>query len=357
MKTKSHQNGGKKPVTMRDVARESGVSPMTVSRVLSGSQTVDPELRQRVLSIAERLDYVPNMLASNLASNRTEFIGVATPFRDLVGTTFFREVLAGFQSVTERNKLDFALFDCASERFNDPRELAAIYRQKKAGGLLIVAPQMHGRYLRTLAGMGVAFVVVGEYIDDEEVPSISCDDTMGIKLAVEHLLGLGHRDIAYIGGPPMLGSGKRRESAFTTAMAAANIEVPAHFLQPGDYTIISGHESAQFLLTSKRRHPTAIVAANDISAIGVIEAARDLGLRVPEDLSVTGFDDLSPAHEHGLFLTTLHQPVMEIGTVAAKMLLKSIENGEPLNGHVDVDVALVVRSSTGPAATRMSVVS
>ena len=132
------------------------------------------------------------------------------------------------------------------------------------------------------------------------------------------------------------------------AFDAAGIEVPSHFLQPGDYTIISGRESAQFLLTSKRKRPTAIVAANDISAIGVIECARELGLRVPEDLSVTGFDDLSPAHEHGLFLTTIHQPVREIGTVAAKALLKSIQKGESLGGHVDVDVALVVRSSTGP---------
>jgi DNA-binding LacI/PurR family transcriptional regulator len=355
---KNHLRAGRqKPVTMRDVARESGVSPMTVSRVLAGSQTVDPVLRQRVLRTAESLDYVPNMLASNLASNRTEFIGVATPFKDLVGTTFFREILSGFQTVTERNKLDFALFDCSSERFNDPRELAAIYRQRKAGGLLIVAPQMHGRYLRTLAGMGVAFVVVGEYIDDEEVPSISCDDSMGIKLAVEHLLGLGHRSIAYIGGPLMLGSAKRRETAFKDALAAADVEVPAHFMQPGDYTIISGHESAQFLLTNKRKRPTAIVAANDISAIGVIEAARDLGLRVPEDLSVTGFDDLSPAHEHGLFLTTVHQSVAEIGAVAARQLLKTIETGEALEGHVDVDVALVARSSTGIAPDDVPAVS
>jgi DNA-binding LacI/PurR family transcriptional regulator len=346
--TPNNQPGENKSITMRDVAKQSGVSPMTVSRVLSGSQTVDPELRRRVLSTTARLNYAPNALASNLARNRTEFIGVATPFKDLVGTTFFREVLTGFQTITDRDKLDFALFDCASERFNDPRELAAIYRQKKAGGLLIVAPQMHGRYLKTLAGMGVAFVVVGEYIDDEEVPSISCDDAAGIKLAVQHLLELGHRDIAYIGGPPMLGSAKRREIAYMEAMTAADIEVPAHFLQPGDYTIISGHESAQFLLTSKRKHPTAIVAANDISAIGVIEAAREFGMRVPEDLSVTGFDDLSPAHEHGLFLTTVHQSVAEIGTVAARMLLKSIESGQPLLGHVDVDVALVVRSSTGP---------
>ena len=339
-----------KPVTMQDVARASGVSTMTVSRVLAGNPSVDARMKRRVLDAARELDYVPNALAINFGRNTSAFIGVATPFRDLLGTKFFGEVMAGLQSVVQGTGQDFALFDCRSEAFKCPKELAKIYRQKKAGGLFLISPRMDDRYLNTLADLGVAFIVVGECVNDRKVPSISCNDRQGIELVLAHLFELGHRRIAYVGGQSCeLGSARRREEAFRAWMTAAGLPVPGHFLESGNYTVDSGREAAHRLLAGDvGRAPTAIVVANDLMAVGVMAMARDLGLRVPQDLSVTGFDNLL-APESEVSLTTVHQPVATIAATAARMLLDSMESGVLASGHTDVDVSLVVRGSTATA--------
>lgn len=333
---------------MHDVARESGVSPMTVSRVLAGRQKVRPETRRRVEEAARKLDYVPNALASSFARNRAGFIGVATPFRGLLGTAFFREMMMGFQQAIEGTELDFALFDCASAVFSNPKGLGKIYHQKKAGGLLIIAPRMDDDYLKTLGGMGVAFMVVGEYVSGKNVPSVCCDDRHGIELMLQHLRELGHREIGFIGGPPLLGSARRREAAFLEGIEEAGLPSPRHFRQAGDYTVTRARAAALRMLGQARR-PSAILCANDLSAKGAIIAAGELGLRVPQDLSIAGFDDLLPPGENETALTTIHQSLPDIAAVAVQKLLQAMETGVPIRGHVDVDVSLVVRSSTGPA--------
>jgi DNA-binding LacI/PurR family transcriptional regulator len=332
---------------MHDVAKESGVSPMTVSRVLSGRRTVDPQMRRRVLAAARRLDYVPNALASSFSRNRAGFIGVATAYRDLIGTTFFREVMLGFQSAVRGTELDFALFDCTSEAFRNPKGLARIYRQKKAGGLLIMAPQMEEKYLRTLSSMGIAFVVAGERVTDPDIPSVCCNDARGIEIMIEHLLKLGHRRIGFICGPSQLGSAQRRESAFRKCVESAGLALPKHFVQPGDYTVPKAKASAAVMLKN-RKPPTAIICANDQTAKGAVLAAREMGVRVPEDVSIGGFDGLLSPEEDDVSLTTIYQPVQEIAALAAKRLL-DLMAGKPVRGHVDIDVSLVIRETTGPA--------
>ena len=206
---------------------------------------------------------------------------------------------------------------------------------------------MNDEYLKTLGEMGVAFIVVGEYLDLPNVPSICCDDPGGIGLAVRHLVDSGHRRIGWVGGPPGMGSAVRRESAFVDRIKEAGLEIQGQLFQPGDYTVAQGRAAGLRLLVGGRR-PTAIVAANDLSAIGVIEAAHELGLRVPADVAVTGFDDLSTSsYECGVSLTTIHQSISQIGAMGAKRLLDAIETGNLPQGHVDVEVTLVVRESTG----------
>ena len=235
-----------KHVTMQDVAREAGVSKMTVSRVLAGNPTVDEKMSKRVLAAAKRLDYVPNELAINFGRNRSAFIGVAIPFRELLGTRYFGEVMVGFKSVITGH--DFALFDCTSQTFTDPKELAKIYRQKKAGGIFLMAPRIGDRYLTTLAELGVPFIVVGEWVNNRKVPSISCDDSQGIRLLLAHLFELGHRRIAYLGGEAdKLGSAWRREQAFRTVMHEAGHPVPRNFFETGNYTVESGRAAARRL--------------------------------------------------------------------------------------------------------------
>lgn len=342
-----------KHATLHDVARECGVSAMTVSRVLGGRDGVGVATRVKVVAAAKLLNYEPSALAINFARSRSGFIGVATHFAGLLGSYYFRDVMAGFQTALHGQRTDFALFDTMSEAFENPRELARLYRQRKADGLLIVAPHKDDRYLETLVDLGVAFVVIGERVKDPSVPSISCDDRQGIQLLGQHLRGLGHREIAYLAGPGNLGSARRRQKFFIDFMRAQDLAIPALFVLHGGYTMAAGKSSASRLLDAKRR-PTAILAANDLAALGVLEAVRERGLRVPEDISVAGFDDLLPATESSAELTTVRQPVAEIGRRGAEILMKAIDGGKLPKGHVDVPVSLVVRSSTGPVSSLRS---
>jgi DNA-binding LacI/PurR family transcriptional regulator len=193
--------------------------------------------------------------------------------------------------------------------------------------------------------------VVGERVKDPSVPSISCDDRQGIELLCEHLRSLGHSEIAHIAGPRNLGSARRRQKIFIDFMRSQDLHIPAHFVLHGNYTMEAGKAAAAKLLDAERR-PTAILAANDLAAVGVMEAIRERGLRVPEDISVAGFDDLLPPTASGMSLTTVRQPVQEIGRRGAEILLKAIDTGQLPTGHVDVPVSLVVRGSTGPVPQR-----
>jgi len=336
--------------TLHDVARECGVSAMTVSRVLGDRDGVSKQTRERVLAAARRMNYEPSALAINFARNRSGFIGVATHFKGLLGSIYFSDVMAGFQQTLHGTGNDFALFDTMSEVFDNPEELAKLYRQRRADGLLIVAPHRDDKYLKTLVKLGVAFVVIGERVDDHSVPSISCNDEQGVRLLCEHLKSLGHREIACISGAEYLGSARRRRKAYIEFMREEGISVPKHFLQRGAYMMEAGEEGAVRILKEKRR-PTAILAPNDLSALGVVKAIRASGLRVPEDISVCGFDDLHLAVESRYELTTIHQSAMEVGKRGSRLLLEALDTGRlPAAGHVDVDVSLVVRSSTAPAA-------
>jgi len=334
--------------TLHDVARECGVSAMTVSRVLGGRDGVGKQTRERVLAVARSMNYEPSALAINFARSRSGFIGVATHFNGLLGSYYFRDVMEGFQLALRNTRNDFALFDTMSDVFENPEELARLYRQRRADGLLIVAPHKDDHYLKTLVKLGVAFVVVGERVDDKSVPSISCDDEKGVRLLCAHLKKLGHREIACIAGAEYLGSARRRRHAYIEFMRGEGLPVPKHFLQQGAYTADAGKAAALRILKEKRR-PTAILAPNDVAALGVLEAFRENGLRVPQDVSVCGFDDILPATESSVALTTVHQSAADIAERAAKILLKAIETGHLPTGHVEVDVSLVVRTSTGPA--------
>jgi LacI family transcriptional regulator len=323
---------------------------MTVSRVLGGRYGVGEKTRRRVLATAQRMHYQPNALALNFARNRSGFIGVATHFEGLLGSYYFRNTMVGFQSAVQGRHIDFALFDTISEAFENPEELAKLYRQRKVDGLLIVAPHMDDKYLKTLSRLGVAFVVIGERVNAADVPTISCDDAQGVRLICSHLRKLGHRDIAYLAGAEYLSSARIRRRTFVEFMRAEGISIPRHFIQPGYYTADSGRDATLRILDSKRL-PTAILAANDFAAVGVIEALKERGFRVPEDISVAGFDDLIPAAGLRISLTTVRQPMEEIGRKGAEILLKAIDTGRLPVGHVDVPVTLVARDTTARVAT------
>ena len=303
--------------------------------------------REKVLAIARRLNYEFNAQAQNFARKRSGFIGVATSFKGLLGSNYFAELFQGLQGVLAESAWDFALFDTHSPSFNDGGKLARLHRQRKVDGLLVVAPHTEDRFLETLSDLQVPLVVIGEKVRTENVCSIFCDDRKGIDDLCSHLYELGHRRIAYLSGPQFLMSSHRRRDAYLEFCRRMKLDHPDWFVQDGDYTMRSGREGGLVLL-KKNKPPTAIVAANDLMAFGILESAREQNVSIPGELSLAGFDDLPSAADRYPALTTIHQPVMEMGRRGARILLEAMEEGALPSGHIQMEVSLVIRESTAP---------
>ena len=332
---------------MNDIARMCGLSKMTVSRVLAKRSGVGAETRKQVEAAAKKLNYELNSMARNFNLNRSGFIGIATSTEGLIGSHYFGEIYRGFNSALRGSTHHFALFETASDSFNDGTKLAGLYRQRKVDGLLIVSPHTDDRFLQTLQNLRVPMVIVGESVLDPSACSITCDDAAGVRAICQHLYNFGHRQIAFIGGPEGLVSSERRKRTFEQFCQGQGIDLPPMYLQPGDYTMHAGRKAAMSLLHSSER-PSAIVAANDLMAFGVIEAAHSLNIAVPEELSVAGFDDLPTAADRFPALTTVSQPVAAMAEQGARTLLRALDEHIIPSGHSMMDVSLTIRDSTGP---------
>lgn len=339
--------------TMDDIARECGLSKKTVSRVFADSASVKKSTREKVLSTAKRLRYEVNFLARNFSSNRSGFIGIAAPLDAMIGGNYFAQVMKGFRrAIPDDLGYVFALFDTNSDSFSDGEKLAKLYRQRRVDGLLAVAMHTQDRFVDSLEQIGVPIVVVGEKSSNSNICTTYCNDAHGIQLLCSHLHSCGHRRVAFIDGPPEYASSNVRKQAFMKFARKHGFETPAQYAQ-GAYTVHSGRLAATILLQSEPR-PTAIITANDMLAFGVIEGVRALNLRIPEDVSVAGFDDEPMAGECSPTLTTIHQPVFEIAELSARKLVQALRKGSLPSGHEMLNPHLVIRESTGrpPSARR-----
>lgn len=347
---------------MEDVARECGVTKKTVSRVFAGGAAVKPSTREKILEAARRLNYEYNTLAQSFSSKRSRFIGVATAFQQLVGTSYFGELFRGIASVLNETEMDLSLFDTDTDSFSDGEKLAKLYRRRRVDGLLVVAPHTYDRFLGTLERLHVPMIVVGVQPAGKDICSVSLDDAKGIRLLCEHLYGLGHRNMAFVAGPDFVTTSEQRKQAYVQFCRDKGLECPAHYIQPGSFSIQTGREAVRRHFADgprrvprQRSHacPTAIVAANDLMALGAMDAARELGLRVPEDLSIAGFDNLPVGGELPATLTTIHTPVMEMGRQSAAILVNALQQSRLPAGSTVLDVSLVTRASTAKVRARL----
>lgn len=333
--------------TMEDIARECGVTKMTVSRVLAGRDGVKSSTREKVLETATRLNYEINVLAQNFNSNRSGFVGIATPFDGLIGSSYFKDVVNGFRRVLDDTMISFSLFDTNSESFNNGEKLGKLYRQRRADALLLLAVHTTDRFLDTLEQLRIPMVVVGERVDHLNICSVSCRDRHGMRQVCDHLFKLGHHRIGFVEGPREFSTASRRKEGFVESCTEKGLEIPDGYLQQGHFNTRGGREAGRILLRQNPR-PTAIIAANDAMAYGVYESVRELGLRIPEDVSIVGFDNETAAADMFPPLTTVHQPVGEMGEEAARILLDAITNAKLPAGQKVLEVSLIVRESTAP---------
>lgn len=333
--------------TIRDVARLSGVSISTVSTVLTNAQRpVSAHVRQKVVRSAKELDYHPNAMAQALVRRRMDSIGVLSGIfsaTDIVTNSYAAGVMKGVLSEATEAKQNITLY---TQYWRGAAESLSMFRDRRADGLILISPPTDSDIVEAVAGLGLPLVTVSTRAQ-AGVPSVDVDDVQGGNLVVGHLAQLGHKRIAHIGGNENLISTPNRRNGYLLAMQNLGLQVFDQYLQHAGYDGSEAAEAAIALFRSAEP-PTAIFAGNDKIAIGVMEAAAQAGLRIPQDLSIVGYDDspatiyLKPA------LTTVHQPLDAIGAKAARLLMASI-NGEVVEDKVYMmEPELVIRQTTAP---------
>jgi LacI family transcriptional regulator len=329
--------------TMDDVARRANVSKTTVSHVINKTRYVSEKLRTRVLSVMNEMGYEPNILARSLRRNETCTIGLIVPNN---ANPFYAEVAWGVESLTFEAGYNTIL--CNSDR-NLEKEIRYIdlLMKKRADGILFVGAWAgeQTEHLHKIFKRGVPLVAVDRYVPGLEIDTVVVNNTLGGWLATMHLAGLGHRRIACIGGIPLYTPNADRVKGYCKALAETGLPFYDEYLIRSDFQYEGGYSAAQRLLALKDP-PTAIFACNDLLAIGAMRAALDLGLRVPESVSIVGFDDIRIASFTNPPLTTVAQPMYKMGQRGAEILLERIrESGLPVK-HEVWQPELIVRGST-----------
>lgn len=329
--------------TMVDVAERAGVSRALVSLVMRNAPNVSEHRRAAVLKAADELGYRPNVLARNLASHRTLTFGVIV--NDL-HNPFFAETIDGIDIEAKANGYRMLL---ASGRRSADGERSAIETllDFRVDGIIMTGPRVPEGDIVS-ASKTVPTVLVGRTIDSDKIDTVNNDEMLGAQLAVSHLLELGHTNIAHIDGGDGAGaSGRRRgyERAIAEAGFAANTLVA-----PGDFTDRGGYAGASELLDAPVR-PTAVFAANDQTAAGALDRFEDAGLRVPDDISIVGYDNTALAAMHHMSMTTINQPREEMGRIAFSLLLQRLNDERTQAVHHVVTPSLIVRRTTGKKLT------
>lgn len=328
---------------MVDVSRHAGVSMKTVSRVLNDEPNVTDEVRRRVRAAAEALNYHPNVLAQALVRRRSHLIGLVY---ENPSPSYVVELQMGVLERLRAERYRLVVIPVSSVSENE-REVVGLLRSAALDGVVLAPPASDNlRILADLTAAGIRFARIAPTHDTDLGPCNLVDDVTAAREIAGHLLGLGHRDIAVILGDPTHAATAMRMKGYELAFAAAGIRLRPECVEQGLFTRESGHEAALRLLDRPHR-PTAILAQNDDMAVGALMAARSLGLSVPSQLSIAGFDDSEVSQIAWPSITTIRQPVFEMAVSAADMVLAQLEGGEVRMRH-DHPHQLIIRESTGP---------
>ncbi|EIJ78118.1 transcriptional repressor, lacI family protein [Bacillus methanolicus PB1] len=327
-------------VRIVDVAKLANVSTATVSRVLSNSGTVSKETTEKVMEAIEKLNYQPNILARQLRKLETKTILVVVPD---ITNTFFSKILRGIEEVAAKNGYQVLLGDTGNNLERE-KEFLNILRQKKADGLILLTARIDQNSIEEIANE-FPVVLACEYIEGSQIPTVSIDNISSARKATEHLILLGHKRIGFISGPLNVVLSRDRLKGFHQAIAQHGIAAEPYLIQEGDFSYESGFNLMMKFLALEQP-PTAVFAANDEMAIGAMKAIKSKGLRVPDDISVVGFDDIKFASIVEPALTTIAQPMFDIGMKAMELLLKLIHKDPLEKNQYILEDKLIIRDSS-----------
>jgi len=330
------------PVKIKDVAKKAGVSVTSVSRVLNGGKYVRDEIRERVLKTVEEMGYTPSSIARSLVLRKTNMIGVIIP--DLT-SSFHSTILSSIEEVASRNSYSILVSNIAEDIEKEKMYLND-FKQMRVSGIIVMHEKVNPEIIQIFNTMEMP--IVFSSVKPKGVnnfTSIVINNTKASYDATKYLIDLGHRQIAFIGGDMNdITSGQERYNGFMSAMEDNGIKVEENFVKFGDYKVNDGYAKMNEIL-KKKPYPTAVFAASDDMAVGAMNAIFDHGLRVPDDISVMGFDGSNFTEFIRPKLTSMEQPIRELGKLSVELLIRQINNQDRFLDEVIVSHKLVVRDS------------
>jgi LacI family repressor for deo operon, udp, cdd, tsx, nupC, and nupG len=325
---------------IQDVARLAGVSVATVSRVLNNSPSVTGKTRENVLEAIRRLSYQPNLLARNLRRTETKMVLVLLPS---ISNPFYSRLVKGIEDVAHKNGYNIMLCNTDSD-ISRERVYLDLLKRRLSDGVIFMAPELSSEELSEI-GRDFPVVQCCEYKEGAAVSHITIDNRDAAEKAVRHLIGLGHKRIGMITCGQGFVSTRHREEGYRDALANAGLDFDPELVKIGDYGFNSGLRAASQLISLKDR-PTAIFSISDVMAVGAMRAIKNKGLRVPGDIAIVGFDNISISYMCDPLLTTISQPKYDLGCTAMEQLLKQIRGEMKNPREITLEYELVIREST-----------
>jgi DNA-binding LacI/PurR family transcriptional regulator len=339
--------GPRPRATLKQIASIARVNVSTVSRAINDSPLITKETKEMILAIAERMNYFPNSLARGLVSQKSETLGIVLPTIYFLQGPFFSQVLSGIEHVSVQNGYNI-LIASATGKARDKHFPFNLTRARRIDGMLIINEYQRIANLTALKKEGFPFVFVNRHFTEDDMPCVASDNVQGGRLGTEHLIALGHRRIGIVTGSLNLNSTHGRLEGYRAALLDAGIAYDEVLVQEGLFEkgIETGLQAGEKLL-AQPNPPTAIFAFSDELAIGVMQAARNRGVRIPEDLAVIGYDNIEYSAHVNPPLTTIAQDPYAIGSNACQILIDLLNGKTPEKRNLLIPVQLIVRQSCG----------
>lgn len=326
--------------TIRDVAELAGVHPSTVSRVINNDSRISEKTKNKVLLIIKKLEYTPNAIARGLKIKRTYTLGMLIPD---ITNPFFAEIARGVEDAANANGFNIILCN-TDDKLKKERIYLEILKGKRVDGLILGTAHIKDKSIIELEKKKFPYILLSRNIEGLDKNCVIVDDVAGGIMVTEYLIKLGHRRIAHITGPPTVRAANNRLEGYKFALEKHQIEYHEELVKEGDFRIKGGYQVMKRFL-KLAEPPTAIFAANDLLALGAMQAIQREKYHIPEDFCIIGFDDIRLASFVYPPLTTIRQPMLEMGALAVKMLLKIIEEGEFNQRKIVLKSKLIIRES------------
>jgi len=338
----------KKQPTIKDVAKLAGVAPITVSRVIRDSGYISNNTRQRVEAAIEQLNYIPNTLSQSLRFQRTDTIALIVSD---ITNPFWTTVTRGVEDACSEHGLNVIL--CNTDEKQDKLEnYVNMLLQKQTDGFLLVPTSPNSQAVHTIMKKHIPLVVIDRILSDVEVDMVRSDSEKGAFQLTKYLLDLGHRHIGMLSGPQAISTSEQRIAGYKRALKTCGVPVNEDYITFGGYTKEGGYKMAKYMMGNIQPRPTALFAANNFISVGILKALYEMGISVPAEVSVVGFDDLPFDTIPEPFLTVITQMPYQLGWDAVNLLMEQIEGGNKTGSReIVLPVELIIRQSCAPPAT------